>query len=222
MVTLPLPLKDKISVGKAIGVGWLWVNLPVLALIFGVPAIIFWLASQMDISSWLPLMSLALGIGLAWLWWSLAVPRWRLWAIRRVNNLYLLQQGAIRAQLVWPHGSIYENTEIKSPLHVLQEKHVQIHHYFDKFRYYLDYLETTGSSFHGLPETRQDLDAFRDALYYCDKNPIFKSTLKVSIDQLRYTLKSVRLAMRDERWSKLVDGLLYLLNDYQESSGKFL
>jgi len=121
----------------------------------------------------------------------------------------------VRGQLVWPHGSIYEQTEFKSPLHVLKEKHIEIHHYFDKFRYYLDFLETTGSSFSGLGETRQAVDAFRESLYANGGDPLYKVSMKVSIDQLRIVLKSIRMAFPGPDWPGLMDALQGMLDDYQ-------
>lgn len=215
---LPIPLQEKISVKKAVFLGFLFINVPVLLLIFGPITVSLLLAIRDLLPAWIPLVSFPFGIGLAWCWWSITTPKWRLWALRRVDNLYKLHQQAMKAQLVWPHGSIYENTEFKSPLHVLQEKHVAIHNYFDKFRYYLDYLETTGKPFYGIHETRQGVDAFRDSLYYSNKNSRYNSALKVSIDQLRYLLKSIRLVRGDAKWAELIDALVVILNDYQLSS----
>jgi hypothetical protein len=221
-VTLPIPLRRKITVRKAIIYGLLWINFPVLLIIVGLPAILLFLALQYNLPPWLPLVSFPVAIVLAWLWWSLTTPKWRLWAFLRVNNLYLLQINAVRSQLVWPRGSIYENTEFKSPLHVLQEKHIEIHHYFDKFRYYLDYLETTGKSFSGLQETRLCVDNFRETLYSINRNPLYMNTMKVSIDQLRPTLKSIRTATGGEAWTSMIDGLLNILDHYQQLSKETL
>jgi hypothetical protein len=219
---LPIPVRDKIPVSQAILYGWLFINLPVLFLMFGLPVVFLLLTDRKDSNAWLPLAGFLVGFVLAWVWWSFATPKWRLWAIRRVDNLYNLHIQAVRAQLVWPHGSIYEHTEFKSPLHVLKEKHVQIHHYFDKFRYYLDYLDSSGNSFYGLQETRQGVDNFREVLYYCDKNPLYTSDLKISIDQLRITLKGVRAATGGDEWPELIDALQEMLNDYQNSSKQLM
>ena len=215
---LPIPVREKIPVSRAVFYGWLFINLPVAFLMFAFPVAFLFLTVRKGSNVWLPLVGFLIGFVLAWTWWSFATPKWRLWAIRRVDNLYNLHIQAVRAQLVWPHGSIYEHTEFKSPLHVLKEKHVQIHHYFDKFRYYLDYLEASGSPFSGLQETRQGVDTFRDALYYSDRNPLYKTELKVSIDRLRITLKSVRAAVGGAEWPELIDALQERLDDYQNSS----
>lgn len=50
----------------------------------------------------------------AWVWWSTAIPKWRLWAYRRVDDIPLLKQKAVAAMLTWPDGHFFERTEIKS------------------------------------------------------------------------------------------------------------
>lgn len=54
-----------------------------------------------------------LGLGAAWRWWSYFVPQWRAWALSRGADPTELQARAVRAQLVWPKGSIFERTEIR-------------------------------------------------------------------------------------------------------------
>jgi hypothetical protein len=50
----------------------------------------------------------------AWLVWSIQVPRWRLWAYRRVTDIGRLKMLAVERQIVWKDGSIFEKTEIMS------------------------------------------------------------------------------------------------------------
>jgi hypothetical protein len=49
-----------------------------------------------------------------WLVWAVQVPRWRLWAYRRVGNIRALKRLAVAHQYVWPEGSVFERTEIMS------------------------------------------------------------------------------------------------------------
>src|SRR5262249_45520087 len=53
-------------------------------------------------------------IAASWLVWSVQVPRWRLWAYRRVGDIRLLKRAAAASQLIWREGSIFERTEIMS------------------------------------------------------------------------------------------------------------
>lgn len=50
----------------------------------------------------------------SWLVWSTQVPRWRLWAYRRVNDVVSLKRLAVESRIVWPDGSFFERTEIMS------------------------------------------------------------------------------------------------------------
>ena len=61
----------------------------------------------------------------AWLWWSVQVPKWRLWAYQRVNDIAELKRRAIAEQLTWPDGSIFARTEIKSTAHAALERELE-------------------------------------------------------------------------------------------------
>lgn len=102
---------------KAIRLGLLWVNGPVLLLLFG-PALVFSrLASRGIIAHshlWLGAPVFLAGFIMAWLWWSLSVPRWRLWAYERVGDIAALKAEAVRVGLTWPDDSPFTRTEIKS------------------------------------------------------------------------------------------------------------
>ena len=60
-------------------------------------------------------VGIASGIGIAasWLWWSVAAPRWRLWAYQRVKDLELLEQLAVADKLVWPVKHPLTRTELR-------------------------------------------------------------------------------------------------------------
>ena len=51
---------------------------------------------------------------LAWLTWSLLVPRWRVWAYERVEDLDQLKMNAVSVNLIWPEGHFFERTEIRT------------------------------------------------------------------------------------------------------------
>jgi hypothetical protein len=121
------------SVWKAIGAGLLWVNLPVIAIICGasaVPALVMYRpddahALYPDSVVWLVVSGLAAGFVIAWLWWSVMVPRWRLWAYERVDDIATLKQWAVAVGLTWPDGWIFERTEIKSKAHAARERELE-------------------------------------------------------------------------------------------------
>ena len=73
------------------------------------------------------LLGLALAIAPAWIWWSITVPKWRLWALRYVSNWPMLKRHAIASGLIWPDGSIFARTEIKSAAHAREERALERH-----------------------------------------------------------------------------------------------
>jgi hypothetical protein len=49
-----------------------------------------------------------------WLVWSIQIPKWRLWAYERVDDIAALKALAVATQLIWPEGSFFARTEIAS------------------------------------------------------------------------------------------------------------
>src|SRR6266571_7761474 len=103
---LPTP---HLSAGRAVAYGLLVVNGPVLGLLLGGP----WLGATASAGALAGTMiGFAVGFVLAWLWWSLSVPRWRTWALARGADPERLQQLSQRAGVVWPRGSLFAKTEL--------------------------------------------------------------------------------------------------------------
>ncbi len=100
---------SSISAGRAVAYGLLIVNGPVLALILGG----LWLGARLSAGA--PSgtgLGFAAGFVLAWLWWSISVPRWRAWALSRGADPERLQLLGQRAGVVWPRGSFLAKTEL--------------------------------------------------------------------------------------------------------------
>jgi hypothetical protein len=123
-------LKGTVSVDRAVTIGLLWVNGPVFLLMFG-PLAAFVVADRAGLVrpqlQWLGAGAFGVGWLLAWLWWSLTVPKWRLWAYERVIDIVELKRAAVAATLIWPDGSIFERTEIKSRAHRQLERMYERH-----------------------------------------------------------------------------------------------
>ncbi len=111
-----------ISVGTAILVGQLVVNLPVLMIIIGISAVGILFTAFIDmIISTLPSRFFLFGAGvsiivgslIAWVWWSFSVPRWRQWALKNGAPEDELQKWGVITGLVWPKSVIFEKTEFK-------------------------------------------------------------------------------------------------------------
>lgn len=98
--------------GKALLVGHLVVNGPVLIIIL-VGLIAALVVQGMSVNSLIAIACVFGGIGVAWLWWSYTVPRWRQWAYLHVVDKERLQALAVATGLIWSKGSIFEKTEFK-------------------------------------------------------------------------------------------------------------
>lgn len=99
----------KLKPGVAVLIGHLVVNVPVLILIAGSTGLgLFFFHS----SDWWVAFFI-IGTVLAWMWWSLVIPLWRKWAIRRGADPERLQKLAALTGLVWPKGWIFEKTEFR-------------------------------------------------------------------------------------------------------------
>jgi hypothetical protein len=115
--------KETVSVQKAIRVGLLLVNLPG-ALLVGAAVLPLVRGDRGPFDATFLCVMAAAFMG-AWLWWSLAVPRWRVWAYERVEDIPALKAQAVTALLVWPDGHFLSRTEIKSPALAAREKELE-------------------------------------------------------------------------------------------------
>jgi hypothetical protein len=63
---------------------------------------------------WLFAAGFVAALVLGWLWWSIAVTHWRIWAYTHVRNIHELMELAVNEKLLWPKGSYFERTEIRT------------------------------------------------------------------------------------------------------------
>ncbi|HMY07588.1 MAG TPA: hypothetical protein PLT57_10940, partial [Accumulibacter sp.] len=70
---------------------------------------------------------LLVSFALAWLWWAVSLPRWRLWAYQRVGDIAALKRVAIAVGLTWPDDHLFGKTEIKSAAHARREQAFEQH-----------------------------------------------------------------------------------------------
>ena len=122
---------SNVTIDQAISRGTRVINVPVWVLLCS-PAIV-WVGGRHTLSGLLgektfSIVIVALFVGCfiaAWLWWSVQVPKWRLWAYERVDDIPELKRRAIEAQLIWPDGSVFSRTEIKSAAHAACERELE-------------------------------------------------------------------------------------------------
>jgi hypothetical protein len=103
-----------VTVDKALTRGQLAVNIPVFIIMFGVMGLLFYLATKKLIPFYFGPTSIVLGPLVAWIYWSFAITRWRIWAFSNVDDVHELKALAISGQLIWPDGSFFERTEIRT------------------------------------------------------------------------------------------------------------
>jgi hypothetical protein len=111
---------NRVTIDEALARAFWMVKLPSMVLLVG-PLIAAYFAMQ---GGWLPDHGLpalekaapifALAFVMGWLAWSLQVPKWRLWAYDRVENIQALKDAAIDDRIIWPDRSIFTRTEIAS------------------------------------------------------------------------------------------------------------
>lgn len=107
-------MNEIVTVDEAIAKGHRMVNYPVFIIMFGTVGLSFYLAIQKILPSWIIPAGFGLAFGLAWLWWSIMITKWRLWAFDNVRNVHELKKRAVQERLIWTDNSIFEKTEIRN------------------------------------------------------------------------------------------------------------
>lgn len=106
-----------ISPLKAVRVGYFLINIFSL-LIFFASFIVLFILTHRDIFPFWVFMpgGFLVATLVAWLYWSITITYWRIWAYTRVDDPVELTQLAIDAQLIHRQGSIFNKTEIRTAL----------------------------------------------------------------------------------------------------------
>lgn len=104
---------ERVSVEDAIAKGKRRINYPVLGIFLIGITLFSVLGFDNHISAGFAITgALLCTLVLPWLYWSWAVPRWRLWAFENVRNVHKLQKKAVEEQIIWRKGHWCEKTEI--------------------------------------------------------------------------------------------------------------
>ena len=113
-------MQEKRSTSPAIAICWgvLSVNGPVAVLLASASLIPLIVGAFLGPYIPLPLnvvLMVVIGAAVwcsAWLYWSISLPRWRLWAYSRVEDIDKLHTMAVSYGLLWRDGHFFERTEI--------------------------------------------------------------------------------------------------------------
>lgn len=107
-----------ISVGRALLIGELVINVPVVGLLVGVTAgIVGAVGADHDKGAFVLYAAALIAFGLAWAYWSVVTPRWLLWAMNRVVDPKALRRAAIFGSILWPDtrwGRALNNSQWRS------------------------------------------------------------------------------------------------------------
>ena len=107
-------MNETVTVDEAIAKGHRMVNYPVFIIMFGTIGLGLYLGVKKILPFWVVPVGFGLGFGLAWLWWSVMITKWRLWAFDNVRNVHELKKRAVQEKLIWADNSIFEKTEIRN------------------------------------------------------------------------------------------------------------
>jgi len=103
---------ENITVDKALYKGHKMVTYPVMLIMFGVIGLTFLFGFQKHPPVWIWPVGLSSSLILSWLFWSVSVPKWKVWAFDNVRNVHELEKRAIQEKLIWNSNSIFNETEI--------------------------------------------------------------------------------------------------------------
>jgi hypothetical protein len=101
-----------ISVKDAIRKGQKMINWPVAFIIMAAGGGVIFAAATGVLPGWAYLGGIIIAFLLAWIYWSIMIVRWRLWAFEHVQHVHHLHKTAITERLIWPDGSWLSKTEI--------------------------------------------------------------------------------------------------------------
>jgi hypothetical protein len=123
-------MKGTASLSQAILRSTLVVNGPMFLLFFAPLGLFAVLVDAEFVSreyKWVGVLVFLVSFIAAWTWWSISVPRWRVWAYEHASDVRLLKQRAFEVGLTWPDQHVFDCTEIKSAAVRRRERALDVH-----------------------------------------------------------------------------------------------
>ena len=204
-----------IPIHKAIRRGLLIVNAPILPIMF-VPLLLpLFVSDTQDLPAFFIPLAFIGGFVCAWLWWSIMLPRWRLWALQHVDDGYALHLQAIRAGLEWPHGYIFERTEIKSRQHKRQERGLLLRSVLAQLaKQYNDLLLVTST-----PQQITDMNqVLENVVHLSDNRAIFlqpHQDFQQALQHLRQGVIASQAGLPSEVWETTFTIVLKMIDRFE-------
>ena len=107
---------SSLGIWQVVLIGHLTLTLPSILIIGGLPILAVILNEGYLAKALMGLLATVVSTALAWLYWSLVVTHWRIYAFKHVDsdNWVRLRDQAVSHKLIWPSGSDFETTELRS------------------------------------------------------------------------------------------------------------
>ena len=123
-------IKENISVRKAINICHKYITIPTIVLFLGMIVFTIYIGFTIDDIAilWIIMpISIVCIIALPWLFWSLLITHWKLWAFENVRNVHFLYKTAVKEGILHGKNSFWDNTAIsikhqKEKWEILQNK----------------------------------------------------------------------------------------------------
>ncbi|MFM2386998.1 MAG: hypothetical protein RL660_1755 [Bacteroidota bacterium] len=131
-------MNETVNVDEAISKGHKMVTYPAIVIVVGIIGVTIYLGAERLIAAWGVPIGFLLSIGLSWLWWSIMITKWRIWAFHNVRNVHELKKRAIQEKLIWADNSIFESTEIRTSTD--KAKLIELQNKFNQEDLFLDDL----------------------------------------------------------------------------------
>jgi hypothetical protein len=107
-------MPQEVSVEAALKRGNLLLKVAPLAVIFMGMGLSGFILPGTGMPGWLIAVCFVGSFAAGWLVWSILVTHWRIWALTHVRNVHSLFDIAVSEKLIWPTGSWFERTEIRT------------------------------------------------------------------------------------------------------------
>jgi hypothetical protein len=107
-------MDNTVTVKEALKKGRMMITYPSVAILFVLTGLSLYFGANEILTWWMALCGAGAGFILAWLYWSVMITKWRLWAFANVDNVHELKRRAIKENLLWKDNSLFGKTEIRS------------------------------------------------------------------------------------------------------------
>lgn len=105
-------MTEHITVDKALSKGHKMVTYPGMLIMFGTMGLTFLFGLQKNNPVWVLPVGLCSSFILSWIFWSIRITKWKVWAFDNTRNIHELKKRAIQENLIWDDNSIFNKTEI--------------------------------------------------------------------------------------------------------------